>query len=59
MVGAGLAEAMRVAILQALKTHRYNRTHAARELGLSLPTLRKRMRALGIRVPERGEPDAR
>jgi transcriptional regulator of acetoin/glycerol metabolism len=31
----------------------WNQSQAARELGLKLPTLRDRIKALGIRVPER------
>lgn len=46
-----LERAQRLAIVQALETHHYNRSRAARDLGLSLPTLRKRIRIYGIPVP--------
>jgi DNA-binding NtrC family response regulator len=53
--GGSLEDAEREAILSALKTHHWHRTRAASQLGISLPTLREKMRRFGIKVPERGE----
>jgi hypothetical protein len=41
----------RMAIEDALVEHRGNRTHSARELGISVDTLRRRMRQYGLKAP--------
>ncbi len=40
------------AILAALKKHGYNRAAAARELGIHKTTLFRKIRSLGIELPE-------
>jgi DNA-binding NtrC family response regulator len=54
-----LEAAERQTILETLRANHWHRTKAAAQLGVSLPTLRAKMRRYGLRVPERGEaPDA-
>jgi DNA-binding NtrC family response regulator len=56
-VGATVAEIERELVLQTLARCNGNRTHAARQLGVSVRTLRNRIRlyaARGIDVPAHG-----
>ncbi|MEA3266369.1 MAG: sigma 54-interacting transcriptional regulator [Candidatus Fermentibacteria bacterium] len=46
------ADADKQIILAALKNNRFNRTSAARELGIHKTTLYRRIKALGISLPE-------
>jgi len=46
------AETEKQMILQALKNNRFNRTAAARELGIHKTTLYRRIKALGISLPD-------
>jgi DNA-binding NtrC family response regulator len=56
-VGATVADIERELVLQTLARCNGNRTHAARQLGVSVRTLRNRIRlysARGINVPAHG-----
>jgi DNA-binding NtrC family response regulator len=52
-----LREAERVAIESALRLHHYNRRLTAEHLGITRPTLRKRIREYGIVVPSSPDDD--
>ncbi len=47
---ATVREAEKQAILQALEAHQGNRTHAARQLGISLRTLQYRLKEYGLSI---------
>lgn len=49
-----LAEVERAHIQRTLQAHRLNRTHAARELGISRATLIKKIREYGLAYPQDG-----
>jgi DNA-binding NtrC family response regulator len=54
LIGATVGEIERELVLQTLERCDGNRTHAARVLGISVRTLRNKIReysALGVRVP--------
>jgi DNA-binding NtrC family response regulator len=44
----------RVFIAAALRRHAWNRSRAAKELGIHRSTLRRKMKALGVREPMSG-----
>jgi len=52
----GPRDGERRSLRAALVRCSWNQSQAARELGLKLPTLRDRIKALGIHVPERAHP---
>jgi hypothetical protein len=61
-VGSTVAQVERDLVLQTLASCNGNRTHAARVLGVSVRTLRNRIRlyaARGIEVPAHGSPTGR
>ena len=53
--GSTLEEMEKVFILAALKRHGWNRRNAAKELGIHRSTLRRKIKTLGIDVPEKAE----
>jgi two-component system response regulator PilR (NtrC family) len=55
-LSSAVERAEREAIERALKAHFYHRTRAAEALGISLPTLRARIRRFGIWMPGRSGP---
>lgn len=55
--GGALQDADRSAIVEALERHGYHRARTAAALGITVPTLRARIRRYGIELPGRGEAD--
>jgi DNA-binding NtrC family response regulator len=54
--GTTLEDLERVAVEQALTLHHGNRTHAAKELGISVRTLQRKLKAWGEMRAAKGEP---
>ena len=50
-VAGGLQAAERAAIVRALESHQFHRGKAAAELGISLPTLREKIRRYKVPLP--------
>ncbi len=46
--GATLADIEKVVILETLRQRNYNRTHAARALGIGIRTLQRKLKQYGI-----------
>jgi len=46
--GTKLQEIERIVILKTLKAQRYNRTHAARVLGIGIRTLQRKLKKYGV-----------